>query len=71
MNSYTILCTLSAGDDLRAVTFHAVEAVSVEHAHKWATIACKQLGVKLADNHAGRPDISILRDDQRCAIRGA
>jgi hypothetical protein len=71
MNSYTILATLAAGEDVRAVTFHDVKAENVERAHDWALTACRQLGVKLADNHAGRPDISIMRNDQPDAIRSA
>jgi hypothetical protein len=71
MNSYTILATLAAGQDVRAVTFHDVRAERVEAAYDWALTACRQLGVKLADNHIGTPDISIMRNDQPDAIRSA
>lgn len=71
MNSYTILATIKAGEDCRAITFHDVKAESVERAHAWALVALKQLGFKLGDNHAGRPDISIMRNDQPDAIRSA
>ena len=48
MNSYTILATIKAGEDCRAITFHDVKAERVEAAYDWALTACRQLGVKLA-----------------------
>lgn len=71
MNSYTILATLQPGQDVAKIKFFEVKAASVEGAAAWTMLACSQLGVKLADNHAGRPDISILRDNQPDAIRSA
>lgn len=71
MNSYTILATIKAGEDCRAITFHDVKAERVEAAYDWALTACRQLGVKLALNHRGMVDISIMRNDQPDAIRSA